>query len=82
MEIMKNTPLIRKLIYDGELDKLPAAIEASREEGMMSFNQCLLELINQGLITEEVALENASNPEALRMNLKGIFLNTDGGIIG
>ncbi|MEM2914393.1 MAG: PilT/PilU family type 4a pilus ATPase, partial [Candidatus Bathyarchaeia archaeon] len=55
MEILQNTPLIRKLIYNGEFDKLPAAIEASREEGMMSFNQCLYDLVNQGLVTEEVA---------------------------
>ncbi len=82
MEIMINSPVVRKLISDGRLDKLPAAIEASRAEGMMSFNQCLLELVNQGLITEEVALERASNPDALKMNLKGIYLGTEGGIIG
>lgn len=82
MEIMQNSPVIRKILYQGHLDKLPAAIEAGREDGMMSFNQCMLEHVNKGLITEEVALEAASNPEALKMNLKGIFLNTDGGIIG
>ena len=82
MEIMINSPVIRKLLYDGHIDKLPQAIEASTSEGMMSFNQCLLNLVNQGLITEEVALERASNPEALKMNLEGIFLNTDGAILG
>ncbi len=82
MEIMQNNSTIRKLLFSGRLDKLENAIEASREDGMMSFNQCLLELVNKGLITEEAALENATNPESLKMNLKGIFLSADGGIIG
>ena len=82
VEVMINTPVVKKLLEEDKLDKLPAAIEASASEGMMSFNQCLFNLVNEGLITEEVAMESATNPEALKMNLKGIFLNTDGGIIG
>jgi twitching motility protein PilT len=82
IEVMINTPVVKKLLWEGRLDKLPNAIEASTSEGMMSFNQCLLRLVNEGLVTEEVALERASNPEALKMNLKGIFLGSDGGIIG
>ncbi|MCH2174954.1 MAG: PilT/PilU family type 4a pilus ATPase [Lentisphaeria bacterium] len=81
LEIMLNTPVIRKILMEGHLNRLEQAIEGSNSEGMMSFNQCLLKLVNEGLITEQVALERASNPEALQMNLKGIFLNTDGGII-
>ena len=49
---------------------------------MMTFNQCLLQLVNRGEITEEMALERSDNPEALQMNLKGIFLSADGGIVG
>jgi twitching motility protein PilT len=82
LEVMINSPVIRKLLEEDKLDRVGAAIEASRSEGMMSFNQCLLEQVNAGLITEEVAMERATNPEALAMNLKGIFLGTDGGIIG
>jgi len=81
MEVMINTPVVRKLLFEGKVDKLPAAIEASRSEGMMSFNQCLLDLVNDGLITEETAMERASNPEALRMALKGIYLGSESGII-
>ena len=47
---------------------------------MMSFNRCLLKLVNDGVITEETALQASENPQALKMNLKGIFL-ADGGII-
>ncbi len=82
LEVMINTPVIRKMLEEDKIDKLAAAIEASESEGMMTFNQCLYRLVCDGLITEEIALEGATNPEALRMNLRGIFLSSGGGIIG
>jgi twitching motility protein PilT len=81
-EIMINTPLVKKLLEEDRLETLPQAIEASTGDGMISFNQCLLEHVNAGNITEEVAMERATNPEALRMNLNGIFLGSAAGIIG
>lgn len=81
LEVMINTPIIRKLLEEDKLDKLESAIEVSSGDGMMSFNQCLLKLVNEGLVTEECAMERATNPEALKMNLKGIFLSS-GGVIG
>ena len=82
LEVMINNSTIKKLLEEDKLDKLASAIEAGRGDGMMSFNQCLLDLVNRGLITEEQALEKSSNPDMLRMNLKGIFLNTDNAILG
>jgi len=80
LEVMINSPVIRKMIMQNKIDKLDQAIAASTGEGMMTFDQCLLKLVNEGLITEEVALERASNAEGLKMNMKGIFLS-EGGII-
>jgi len=81
-EIMLNTPMVRKLLEQDQLEKLPAAVENGGEDGMQSFNQSLLGLVNDGLITEEDAMGAATNPEALRMNLQGIELNTGSQIIG
>ncbi|MBO4514028.1 MAG: PilT/PilU family type 4a pilus ATPase [Victivallales bacterium] len=80
-EILINTPIVRKLIFDDQIDKLPQAIAAGGEEDMMSFNGCLLKLVNDGQITEETAFKFSDNPQELKMNLKGIFLNSGGGII-
>ncbi len=80
-EVLINTPIVRKLIFDGRLDRLGQAIEAGVEDGMMNFNMCLLKRVNEGVISEEKALELSDNPQALKMNLKGIFLNEGGGII-
>ena len=79
---MINTPVVRKLLEEDKLDKLSGAIEAGANDGMMSFNQCLLKLVNDSVITEETALDNATNPEQLQMNLKGIFLTTGSAILG
>ena len=81
VEIMINSPIVKKLIETNKLEKLPAAIESGKDDGMQSFNQSLLGLVNEGLITEEDALKMASNPESLKMNLKGIFLDTSQQII-
>jgi len=74
-EIMLNTPLVRKLIEENRLDKLSAAIETGTDDGMLSFNQALFNLVKAGRITEKEALSKASNPAALEMNFKGIFLD-------
>jgi len=75
MEIMLNTPTVRKLIEENRLDKLPAAIETGLDDGMQNFNQALYNLVKERKITEKEALAKATNPQALEMNFKGIFLD-------
>jgi twitching motility protein PilT len=75
LEIMLNTPLVRKLVEENRLDKLPAAIETGTDDGMLTFNQSLFNLVKAGRVTEKEALAKASNPQALEMNFKGIFLD-------
>ena len=82
VEIMINTPNVRKLIQKNEMERLPDAIAAGREDGMISFNASLLDRINNGDITEEVGLEASEEPDVLRMNLKGIFVGTGSSILG
>jgi twitching motility protein PilT len=73
LEILLNSPTVRKLIEENRLDKLAAAIETGTEDGMITFNQHLYNLTKEGRITEKEALAKASNPQALEMNFKGIF---------
>jgi len=82
VEVMMNSPTVKKLLERDKLEKLALAIETGKDDGMQSFNQALLKLINNGEITEEEGLEAASNPESLKMNLQGIFLGTDNQILG
>jgi len=75
LEIMINTPTVKKLIEENRLDKLPAAIETGGEDGMLNFNQALFALVKEGKVTEKEALAKATNAQALEMNFKGIFLD-------
>jgi len=75
LEIMLNTPLVRKLIEENRLDKLHAAIETGTDDGMLSFNQSLFNLVKSGKVQEKEALSKSSNPQGLEMNFKGIFLD-------
>jgi twitching motility protein PilT len=82
LEILINTPTIRKLLEENRLDKLPAAIETGFEDGMLNFNQALFQLVKDRKITEKEALAKATNPQALEMNFKGIFLDEGRRILG
>jgi twitching motility protein PilT len=80
-EILVNSPLVKKFLEENQLEKLTAAIENGKDDGMCTFNQSLFNLVKAGRISEKEALLKASNAEALRMNFKGIFLNEGGRII-
>jgi twitching motility protein PilT len=75
VEILRGTPIVKKFIREDKMDKLNKAIETGKEDGMQTFNVSILTLIQENKISEEDGLAKASNPEALRMNLKGIFLD-------
>jgi twitching motility protein PilT len=75
LEILLNTPLVKKLLEENRLDKLPVAIETGTDDGMLTFNQSLFNLVKAGRVTEKEALAKATNPQALEMNFKGIFLD-------
>jgi twitching motility protein PilT len=82
LEIMVNTPIVRKLLEEDKMEQLPVAIQSGGEDGMQTFNQALYHLVKNDVITEEEAMAKSSNPEQLKMNLEGIFLDEGRRIIG
>jgi len=76
MEILINSPRIKKLILEGDTTKIPAAIQSSRAEGMQTFNQALVDLVKAGKVDEADALRSSPKPDELKMNLKGIYSGT------
>jgi twitching motility protein PilT len=82
LEILVNTGTVRKLLEENRLDKLPAAIETGNEDGMITFNQSLFQLVKDGKVSQREALSKATNPQALEMNFKGIFLDEGRRILG
>ena len=81
-EVLINTSTVKKLIEENRLDKLAVAIETGTEDGMQNFNQALFQLVKDGKVSEKDALAKATNPQALEMNFKGIFLDEGRRILG
>ena len=79
VEIMFSNPGIRALIRDNNLKQIPGALVSGQGEHMQTFNMSLVSLINQGLVTQEDAMNASDNPEELKMNMQGIYVSTGGG---
>jgi twitching motility protein PilT len=77
-EIMIASPIVRKLISEGEDGKLPDVIRMSYAEGMVDFNENLRQLVERGDIDKATAIEVSPNPEQFKMLLKGIKMSTPG----
>jgi len=73
VEILTVTPLVRKLIEEGKTAQMAAAVTGGKFYGMQSFNQSLVSLYQNGLVTFEDALDASSNPEEFRLNIRGIY---------
>jgi len=80
-EILSVTPIVSKLIRNNKLENIYKVLQ-SGESGMQSFNNSLLDLYRKKVITREEAISNSSNPEAIKINLKGIYLDEDKAILG
>jgi twitching motility protein PilT len=77
-EIMTFSPMIRKLLQEGQDDKLSDCIRISKDDGMQDFTMSLRELVENDMIDRPTAFEVAPNAEALKMALKGIDLREAG----
>jgi twitching motility protein PilT len=74
-EILIADATVRNLILEGHNDKIQQLLEAGTE-GNKSFNRDLYRLIKDGKISKADGLRFSPNPQALEMNLKGIFFKT------
>ena len=64
-EIMLGTPAIRNLIRENKVAQMYSAIQTSAGIGMQTLDQCLRDLVAEGLITRDDAKRRAVNPDAL-----------------
>ena len=51
VEIMTFNPTVRKLILEGEDEKLPAAMRIGKDEGMQRFNESLYDFLQKDMIS-------------------------------
>jgi twitching motility protein PilU len=61
VEVLLNTKHVAELIEQGEIGQIKEAIEKSMAPGSQTFEQALLQLIQDGVITQEEGLANADS---------------------
>jgi len=76
VEVLINTPTMRKLLADGKTMEVPKFITQGAHFGMQSFNQSLLYLHRRKLISYETALAYSSSPDEFRLMAEGISSGT------
>jgi twitching motility protein PilU len=70
VEILVNTPLAADLIRKGEVQKLKELMKRSGEQGMITFDQALFALFEEGEISYEDALKYADSENEVRLMIK------------
>lgn len=79
VEIMKTTARIKELIEDKDRTKeiADAIAQGNVAYGMQTFDQSLMQLVRQGLITYQEALRQASNPDDFALRYQGVSSTAD-----
>jgi len=65
VEVMLNTRHVSELIEQGEIGQIREAVEKSLSAGSQTFEQALMAMIREGVITEEEALAHADSASNL-----------------
>jgi len=72
IEILVNSPNVRQTLMDGNTQELDKVMRDDTYYGMQTFNNALLRLVKDGIVTEEEALMTSSTPEDLKLGLRGV----------
>jgi len=79
VEVMLHTASIQDYLMSPEKTLMikSAIQEGAQQYGMQSFDQSLMSLYTQGLISYDAAMQNASNPSELELRIRGISSSSD-----
>ncbi len=70
IEILINQGLVRDLILKGEIGKVHDILEQNNSIGMFTFDQSLMNLFLEGLITEDTAVSNSDKPSDMKIKMQ------------
>ncbi len=74
LEVLVRTPTIEKLIMENRDYEIRDAIEAGKEHyKSQSFDQAILDLYDEGVISKEQALENATSASDMELKMNGLM---------
>ena len=70
IEVMLNQGLVRELILKGQIGKIHDIMEQNNSIGMSTFDQSLMRLFVDGLITEDTAITNSDKPSDMKIKIQ------------
>ncbi len=70
LEILLNTPLVQEKLRKGAIEELKPIMKDSEHHGMVTFDQSLLKLYQEGLVSYEEAIRHADSANEVRLAVK------------
>ena len=70
VEVLLNSPIIADLIQQGEVHNIKEMMKKSTGMGMITFDQALYDLYENGDISYKDAIKNADSPHDLRLDIQ------------
>lgn len=71
IEVMVANSAIRNLIRENKAHQMTSMIQTGAADGMQTMDQALRDLVQQSLVTYEVAMQRAQNPQELERLIQG-----------
>lgn len=75
-EVLNADAVVKNLILEGQNEKLQQILENGSDSSSFSFNKDIYAKIKAGKVSKAEGLRFSPNPQALEMNLKGIFMKS------
>jgi twitching motility protein PilU len=76
IEVMLNQGFVRELILKGEISKIKEVMEQNNSIGMCTFDQSLLALYADKVITEETAITSSDKPSDMKIKIEQVKLSS------
>ena len=70
IEVLINQGLVRELILKGEIGRIHDVMEQNNSIGMSTFDQSLMRLFMEGLISEDIAISNSDKPSDMKIKVQ------------
>jgi twitching motility protein PilT len=66
LELLLGTTAVRNLIREGKIHQIPSVMQTSQAQGMQTMEMHLRQLVDEGLITRETAIEKTAKPDMFK----------------
>ena len=77
IEVMMNQGLVKELIMSGDIPKIRDVMAQNISMGMCTFDQSLLKLFRDGVISEEIAISYADQPGDIKIKIQQIKMGNE-----